>query len=77
MGPAPFGPPPCGPRIPDPLGYLDDLRYGDLLSNFGTPGLGTGLDEEEMRGLTGATRSEFRAAGHDFRNDAGVRPIKP
>jgi hypothetical protein len=65
------------PLIPDPFGRLDDLRYGDLLHDFGTPGLGGGISDEEMGKLTGATRKENRAAGHDFRNDAGVRPMKP
>lgn len=55
------------------LGDLDLLRYGDLMDDFGGPGAPS---DEYFRSLTGASRSQYRAAGHDFRNDAGVRPMK-
>lgn len=56
------------------MGQLDRAFYGDLLDRFGPAGPPSAGN---LRKLTGASWDEYRAAGHDARNDMGVRPQKP
>lgn len=56
------------------LGRLDQDRFGDLLGQFGPSGPPT---DENLRRLTNSSKKDFDAAGHDFRNDSGIRPPKP
>jgi len=52
------------------IGRMDRALYGDLMAQYPT------FDPNNPGGLTGATKQEASAAGHDFRNDSGARPLK-